>query len=147
MEQLDDCFVTTQICEFVVQGGNGHNTLHLLCQCISTNWNHLLPDIGFWVIIWTQAEISRNVITLRTMANVLDNCSVRISLSTIRPPNLVATLSRPFCRSTVSSSHWRFFVCCTLYLMYYSVMVKSLLRTIFASLARGCTQRKKFPSS
>ena len=36
---------------------------------------------------------------LRTMANVLDKCSVRISLSTIRPPNLVVILSRPFCRS------------------------------------------------
>ena len=86
--------------EFAVQGGNGRNTLHLLCQYISTNWKHLVPDIGFWTVNWTQIEISRNVITLRTMANVLDKCSVRISLSTIRPPNLsVVILSRPFCRS------------------------------------------------
>ena len=87
------------ICEFAVQGGNGRKTLHLLCQCISTNWNHLVADIGFWTVNWTQVEISKNVITLRTLANVLDKCSVRISLSTIRPPNLVVILSRPFCRS------------------------------------------------
>ena len=34
------------------------------------------------------------------MANVLDKCSVRISLSTIRPPNHVVILSDPFCRLT-----------------------------------------------
>ena len=76
--------------------GNGHNTLHLFCQCISTNRNHLVLDIVFWALNWTQVEISRNVITLRTMANVLDKCSVRFSLSTIRPPNLVVVLSCSF---------------------------------------------------
>ena len=32
-------------------------------------------------------------------SGVKTRCSVRISLSTIRPPNLVVILSRPFCRS------------------------------------------------
>jgi len=59
----------------------------------------IVPDIGFWAVNWTQVEISSNVTTLRTMAKVLDKCSVRISLSTIRPPNLVVILSRPFYRS------------------------------------------------
>ena len=94
----------------------------LLCQCIYTKWNHLVPDIGFWAVSWTQVEISRNIITLRTMANVFDKCSVRISLSTIRPPNLVVILSRPFCRSRFVSLA----VLGSLYSMYCSVSVKSL---------------------
>ena len=26
---------------------SGRNTLRLFCQCIFTNWNHLVVDIGF----------------------------------------------------------------------------------------------------
>ena len=37
------------------------------------------------------------------MANVLDKCSVRISLSANRPPNLVVIISHSFCRSRVVS--------------------------------------------
>ena len=106
-EHLDDCFATTRICELAVKGVNRRNTLHLLSQCISTNWNHLVPDIEFWAVNWTWVEVSRNVTTLRTMANVLDKCSVRISLSTNRPPNLVVIISHPFCRSrVVSGGSW-----------------------------------------
>ena len=64
-----------------------------LATIISTNWNHL----GFWAINWTGVEVSRDVITLRTMANVLDKCSLRISLFTIRLSNLLVILSHPFC--------------------------------------------------
>ena len=84
---------------FAVQGDNGRNTLHLLCQFISTSWNSLVPDNGFWAVNWTQEENSKNVITLRTIANVLDKRSVRISLSTMTPQNLLVVLSYPFCRS------------------------------------------------
>ena len=65
--------------------GDGRNTLHLFCQYISTNWNHLVPDIAFWALNWTQVEVFRDFITLRKVTNVFDKCSVRISLSTIRP--------------------------------------------------------------
>ena len=100
----------------------------ILCICFANVFipigtiSHLVPDIGFWAVSWTQVEISRNIITLRTMANVFDKCSVRISLSTIRPPNLVVILSRPFCRSRFVSLA----VLGSLYSMYYSVSVKSL---------------------
>ena len=39
---------------FAVQGNNGRNTL--LCQFISTSWNSLVPDNGFWAVNWTQEE-------------------------------------------------------------------------------------------
>lgn len=123
--------VTTRICDFAVQGGNGCNTLHLLCQCISTNWNYFVPDTGFWTVNWTQLEISRNVITPRTMASILDKCSVQILLSTVNPPNLVI-LSHPFCPSRFVSPWW-LLVCRSLYSMYCSVVVKSLSWQFFKS--------------
>ena len=40
-------------------------------KCISTNWSHLVPETGYGAVNWSQDETSRNVITLRMLANIL----------------------------------------------------------------------------
>ena len=77
--------------------------------------------IGFWFVNWTQVEISRNVITLRTY-------SINALCGSRSPPSVLQILLLYFLARfvTVGLSQWRFFVCRSLYSMYCSVTVKSL---------------------
>ena len=84
------------------------NTLHLLCQCISTNWSHLVPDIGFGSVNWSQEEHPGTLSPFGRWPTY----SIKALLGPRSPPSVLQILLLHFLAHfvTVGSSFFVFYV-------------------------------------